>query len=292
MGGHPQIVAGIWCDEQRVDEPGVLPHGRLLTKSGAWRISSFVVDLRRATAYEPRGDGQATQHSRKRGGNCQGNRASHLADVSCCMFEGLSSATDVGREIAEHAHHGGNHHTLDRRDRVLTIVEAVHLSLATLAAAWSGFAAAKWNGESAVSVALASDTRTDASRANLDAREDRSFDLSTFEAWFGAYVADNQEAMALAEHRFRPEFAVVFDAWRATNPETNPDAPRGATVLLANVRFLVGISATSRAGVRAMGSSRSVPHCLLSPWCSSSCCLHRRRDRASSPDQRSHQRVG
>ena len=248
------------------------------------------------------------------------------------MSEGLS-ATDVGKEIAEHAHHGGNHHTLDRRDRVLTIVEAVLLSLVTLAAAWSGFAAAKWNGESAVSMALASETRTDASRANLDAREDRNFDLSTFEAWFGAYVADNQEAMALAEHRFRPEFAVAFDAWRATNPETNPDAPRGptympeyrqpslddakvldekadeaftrgvsagktsdnyvrATVFLASVLFLVGISATSRAGVRAMGSSRSVPHCLLSPWCSSSCCLHRRRDRASSPDQRSHQRVG
>ena len=37
--------------------------------------------------------------------------------------------------------------------------------------------------------------------------------------------------MAIAERRFRPEFAVAFDAWRATNPETNPDAPRGPTYM-------------------------------------------------------------
>jgi hypothetical protein len=41
-----------------------------------------------------------------------------------------------------------------------------------------------------------------------------------FEAGFDAYVAGNQDAMAIAERRFRPEFAVAFDAWRATNPET------------------------------------------------------------------------
>jgi hypothetical protein len=31
--------------------------------------------------------------------------------------------------------------------------------------------------------------------------------------------------------RFRPEFAAAFDAWRATNPETNPTAPRGPTYM-------------------------------------------------------------
>jgi hypothetical protein len=37
--------------------------------------------------------------------------------------------------------------------------------------------------------------------------------------------------MALAEHRFRPAFSVAFDAWRATKPETNPNAPRGPTYM-------------------------------------------------------------
>src|SRR5688572_2408161 len=101
------------------------------------------------------------------------------------MAEGLSG-TDVGKEIAEHAKHSRGHGTLDRRDRLVVVVEAALLSLVTLAAAWSGFAAAKWNGESAELMTLASEARTEASRADLDAREDRNFDLSTFEAWFGA----------------------------------------------------------------------------------------------------------
>jgi hypothetical protein len=35
--------------------------------------------------------------------------------------------------------------------------------------------------------------------------------------------------MALAKRRFRPSFRVAFEAWRATKPETNPNAPRGPT---------------------------------------------------------------
>ena len=59
----------------------------------------------------------------------------------------------------------------------------------------------------------------------------RNFDSSTFEAWFAAYTAGNERAMAVAERRFRPEFRVAFDAWRATNPESNPRAPRGPTYM-------------------------------------------------------------
>jgi hypothetical protein len=59
----------------------------------------------------------------------------------------------------------------------------------------------------------------------------RNFDSSTFEAWFAAYTAGNEQAMELAERRFRPQFRVAFDAWRATKPETNPRAPRGPTYM-------------------------------------------------------------
>ena len=33
------------------------------------------------------------------------------------------------------------------------------------------------------------------------------------------------------ERRFRPGFQVAFDAWRATKPESNPNAPRGPTYM-------------------------------------------------------------
>ncbi len=142
------------------------------------------------------------------------------------MPEGLA-APEVGKEIGHHARHTPR----EQRDRTLSIAEAVLLSVVALLAGWSGYAAAKWSTESRVSLAEATTERTEASRANLEAMELRNFDSSTFEAWFAAYTAANQEAMALAERRFRPEFRAAFDAWRATSPESNAQAPRGPTYM-------------------------------------------------------------
>ena len=146
------------------------------------------------------------------------------------MPEGLSPQ-EVGKEIAEHAEHRGEDEAHERRDRLVSIAEALLLSIVALMAAWSGYAAAKWSTESRVGLAEASTARTKANRANLEAIELRNFDSSTFEAWFSAYTVHNQQAMALAERRFRPEFRVAFDAWRATKPETNPNAPKGPTYM-------------------------------------------------------------
>jgi hypothetical protein len=142
------------------------------------------------------------------------------------MGHGLGPS-EVGKEIAEHAKQQAH----ERRERMLSIAEAVLLSLVALLAAWSGYAAAKWSTESRVSLAEATTERTKAARANLEAMELRNFDSSTFEAWFAAYTAGNEQAMELAERRFRPQFRLAFDAWRATRPETNPRAPRGPTYM-------------------------------------------------------------
>lgn len=142
------------------------------------------------------------------------------------MSEGLS-ATDVGKEIAGHAKHPEH----EQRDRLLSIAEAVLLSIVALLAAWSGYAAAKWSTESRLHLAESSTARAKASRAHLEAMELRNFDSSTFNAWFAAYTAGNEQAMAVAERRFRPEFRVAFDAWRATKPESNPNAPPGPTYM-------------------------------------------------------------
>jgi hypothetical protein len=114
---------------------------------------------------------------------------------------------------------------------MIVIAEAVLLSIVTLCAAWSGYAAAKWSTESRLSLADASTARVEANRADGEAAELRNFDSSTFEAWFAAYIAGNDEATRIAERRFRPEFKVAFDAWRATRPETNPGAPKGPTYM-------------------------------------------------------------
>ena len=89
----------------------------------------------------------------------------------------------------------------------------------------------EWSTESRLELARASTARIEANRALGEANETRNFDSSTFDAWFTAYVVGNQQAMDIAEARFRPEFEVAFQAWLATNPETNPDAPPGPTYM-------------------------------------------------------------
>ena len=89
------------------------------------------------------------------------------------MAEGLS-ASEVGKEIGEHAKHSGAH---DRRDRLISISEAALLSIVAVLAAWSGYAAAKWSTESRVELATASSVRIEASRADADAFELRNLAL-------------------------------------------------------------------------------------------------------------------
>ncbi len=146
------------------------------------------------------------------------------------MPEGLSPQ-EVGKEISEHAGSSHNGEAQKGQGRRISIIEAVLLSIVALMAAWSGYAAAKWSTESRVKLAEASTVRSEANRANLQALSVRNFDSSTFEAWFAAYTAHNKHATLIAERRFRPQFRVAFDAWRATHPETNPNAPKGPTYM-------------------------------------------------------------
>jgi len=151
------------------------------------------------------------------------------------MPEGLSPV-EVGKELAEHreltaAEHEGSAKPSEPSHRLLTIFEAVLLAVVAVLAAWSGFAAAKWSTESSLTLARASAARSEANRASLQGLETKNFDASTFNAWFTAYAVGNTTAMQVAQRRFRPQFDVAFKAWLATNPFTNPTAPKGPTYM-------------------------------------------------------------
>jgi hypothetical protein len=144
--------------------------------------------------------------------------------------EGLS-ATEVGKEIAEHrkreAQAKAEAEAAERRDRLISIVEAIVLSLVAVLAAYSGFAAAKWSTQSSVSLARASALRTTASRHQLEAVGTETFDSVSFNAWFTAFVAGNVKAQRLAIKRLRPGYRPAFYAWLATDPAHNPHSPPG-----------------------------------------------------------------
>jgi hypothetical protein len=149
------------------------------------------------------------------------------------MPEGLSPI-EVGKELHEHTKQPDEHATssgADRHSRTVQIAEALLLSLVTIAAAWSGYAAAKWGTESRIEIARSATLRNLATRADLAALSTRNFDSSTFNAWFIAFTLNNPQKQAIAERRFRPEFKVAFDAWMATDPLHNPNALPGPTYM-------------------------------------------------------------
>jgi hypothetical protein len=149
------------------------------------------------------------------------------------MPEGLSPI-EAGKQLHEHnkeSHEPAPSTGSDRHSRIVQIGEALLLSLVTIAAAWSGYAAAKWGTESRIEIARSATLRNLASRADLAALSTRNFDSSTFNAWFTAFTLDDPQKQAIAERRFRPEFKVAFDAWMATDPLHNPRAPPGPTYM-------------------------------------------------------------
>ena len=105
------------------------------------------------------------------------------------------------------------------------------LSVVAVIAAYSGFAAAKWSTDSSLSLAKASATRTKANRAQLEALQIRTLDSVSFNAAFDAYVAHDANAFRIAVKRLRPGYRPAFDAWIATKPATNRNAPPGPSYM-------------------------------------------------------------
>jgi hypothetical protein len=109
--------------------------------------------------------------------------------------------------------------------RWLEIVAAVLLSAATLATAWSGYQASRWNGEQAKATARANAARVESTRASGLANRNAQIDIALFIQWVDAYATGEQELTDFYRRRFREEFKPAFDAWIATRPLQNPRAP-------------------------------------------------------------------
>jgi hypothetical protein len=104
-------------------------------------------------------------------------------------------------------------------------VATVLLVVAAVATSWSSYQATRWNGEQAAAAGRTNAIRIDASRADSLAEAQTEIDVATFIAWVEADRTGDQPLADFIRDRFRDEFHVAYDAWRATAPFTNPDAP-------------------------------------------------------------------
>jgi hypothetical protein len=133
--------------------------------------------------------------------------------------------------MSEHVHVHAPHEFTEshgpppvRSERIMELVAAILLSLATLGIAWSGYQGARWNGRQAREYAQANTARNLANRSETDGDEERTQDLLNFNRWLEVTTEGNQQLADLYVGRFRPEFLPAFEAWLASDPFNNPEA--------------------------------------------------------------------
>lgn len=114
----------------------------------------------------------------------------------------------------------------NRHARTIEIVSAVVLSLAAVATAWCSYQSTRWHGVQANAYASASAKRLEASRAATEAGQLRQIDITLFTQWLDAFALERGELATFYRERFRDEFQPAFQAWVATRPRVNPDAPK------------------------------------------------------------------
>ncbi len=107
----------------------------------------------------------------------------------------------------------------------LELVATILLAAATVATAWSGYQASRWNGEQSKAFSRAGALRVESAKADSLANTQTELDLTTFTEWIGAVAHDETKLAAFYARRFRPEFKPAVKAWVATKPFTNQSAP-------------------------------------------------------------------
>jgi hypothetical protein len=114
-----------------------------------------------------------------------------------------------------------------RWEEVIEILEVLLLAAAAIATAWSGYQAAKGDGQQSVLYSDASVDRVQANTAATLGQQRLAADGAMFSAWLEARAANDAELQAMLVRRFSPEYRTAFAAWLDTKPFTNPDAPPG-----------------------------------------------------------------
>lgn len=130
-----------------------------------------------------------------------------------------------------------------RRAR-LELVAALLLAIAAVTTAWAAFQSTKWSGVQADSYSQASAARVESTRASTEAGQLATIDVTAFTSWVDALSAEGRDGVenglrpdgtyvpqpgtqsGFLFARFREEFRPAVQAWLATRPLGNQDAPR------------------------------------------------------------------
>jgi hypothetical protein len=118
-----------------------------------------------------------------------------------------------------------------QRKRWVEITCAIVLALATVSSAWCAYQSTLWGGVQTFKLAAAAAASRDAAKLELEALETRMFDKLLLVHYIEHHGAGNKQLEEFLAKRFRPEMDAAVKAWIATDPFTNPDAPRSPLLM-------------------------------------------------------------
>lgn len=122
-----------------------------------------------------------------------------------------------------------------RRGR-FEVMATLLLTFAAVATAWSGYQAARWNGESTKASGRVNALRIEAASTQGLAEGQTQVDIAMFFEWADASLTGDSKLAGFYEDRFRPEFRPAYDAWRATAPQGDGE-PQGTPFALGEYRL-------------------------------------------------------
>ena len=100
-----------------------------------------------------------------------------------------------------------------------------------MATAWAGYQASLWGGDQSVHMAKATAANVQAAQKSNEAMQVGSLHAGLFVAWATAISEENTKLSDFLYQRFPPTLKTATDAWMATKPLQNPDAPRSPFVM-------------------------------------------------------------
>ena len=113
----------------------------------------------------------------------------------------------------------------DRFDRWVEFFGALVMSLATVATAWCAYQAALWGGDEAKFYFEASAAQVEAAKAENQARQRAGVHVGLFSQYVTALAEENNELADFFYQRFPAELRSATEAWLATKPLVQPNAP-------------------------------------------------------------------
>lgn len=111
-------------------------------------------------------------------------------------------------------------------DHRLDIAATVLLASAAIATAWATYQSSVWRGNQAKAQSGSIAARVESTRQAAVANRQSEIDVALFIQWVDAFAREDAELADFYRERFRAEFTPAFDAWIATNPRENPNAPK------------------------------------------------------------------